>query len=224
MPCDRPDCQCPPVDDHVAVWHLVISGFTQHRGDPTGSQKLWLRLRSLLAGKAAQAVEFFCWNSNWNQVAEWIWRCQPEDRPAVVYIYAYSWGAGWGFVQLSRELRKRGIRVRRAVLCDPVYRSGLLGFCWLAISRLVRPVITVPSNVDWLWYCYQNFDAWPNPRGHRVVAESQDTVICNPRELVRTHHYMDDSAEWQDMAAGVAKSGRPAKAYRPQIGGEGVDL
>jgi hypothetical protein len=203
-------CDCTYADDRVAKWHLVISGFTQHRGDPTGSQRLWMELRAAVGREPNTAVEFFCWNADWNAVAEWIWRCGPAGEPPVVFVYAYSWGAGWGFVQLARELRKRGIDVRWAVLCDPVYRHPLLPwlFFWLSISRLFRPRIVAPPNVDHVWYCVQRLDRWPQPRGHQVIAAvPRATYVLGPLLLERTHHYMDDAPEWHERALETARYG-----------------
>jgi len=91
-----------PTFNPVSVWHLVISGFTQGIKAPNGAQLLWSMLRAAHQnGKSV--VELFPWNADWSHVAEWIWRFRPLDRPVRVYVYAYSWGGGWGF-QYGRSL------------------------------------------------------------------------------------------------------------------------
>ncbi|HJT31056.1 MAG TPA: hypothetical protein VJ783_03240 [Pirellulales bacterium] len=196
----------------IAVWHVVISGFTQHRGDPTGSQKLWLRLRGLV-NNGRSCVEFFPWNSNWKDVAEWIWRCRPEERPPRVYVYAYSWGAGGGFVRLARALRKRGIEVERAVLSDPVYCPPLRCLAWTALLRWKK--IHVPDNVRRVDYFFQRRNY---PRGHHLVAlDPKRTVIGRPQEAALEHHYMDGLFAWQFLCGDVAKEAQPAPAYSLRV-------
>ena len=113
-------------------WHVVISGFLQDEGQPTGMVRLW-RLLGERHSAADVRVELRSWNVNWRQLAELIWRMQPGAGrncfdPPRVKVYAYSWGAGWGAMQLARQLRRRGIGVAAMVLSDPVYRSPLLAF------------------------------------------------------------------------------------------------
>lgn len=196
----------------IAVWHVVISGFTQHRGDPTGSQRLWLKLRGLV-NNGRSCVEFFPWNSNWRDVAEWIWRCRPEERPPRVYVYAYSWGAGGGFVRLARALRKRGIEIEFAVLSDPVYCPPLRCLAWLALVPWIP--IRVPDNVRRVHYFLQRLNF---PRGHKLVADdARRTTIERPQEARQVHHYMDTLFAWQYLCSDVAAAAQPAAAYQTTL-------
>lgn len=194
----------------ISVWHVVISGFTQHRGDPSGTQELWLRLRGLV-NNGRSCVEFFPWNSNWQDVAEWIWRCRPDERPPRIYVYAYSWGAGGGFVRLARALKKRGIEIEMAVLSDPVYCPPLRCLAWLALCPWSK--IHVPANVRRVHYFFQRENY---PRGHHLVAEdAHATEIEKPQQARQFHHYMDTLYAWQSLCGDVARAAQPA-ATRPR--------
>jgi len=69
------------------------------------------------------------WNSDWSGWAEQFRNLHTNGREVPqVFIFAYSYGAGWGGIKLALELRKRQIKVHRIILTDPVYRSpSLLG-------------------------------------------------------------------------------------------------
>lgn len=186
----------------------MISGFTQHRGDATGSQKLWLRLKQFTSPRTA--VEYFPWNCDWREIAEWIWRCGPDDRPPAVYVYAYSWGGGWGFPLLARELKKRGVEIVEAVLCDPVYRPRLRCLAWLALLPFTS--IAVPSNVRRVRWFRQTMSL--APRGHALLADDPSKTVIEPaREILATHTYADDSPSWQTACCTVAAEARAAAPY-----------
>lgn len=203
----------------IAVWHLVISGFTQHRGEPTGSNRLWLRLRGLV-NNGRSCVEFFPWHSDWSDVAEWIWSCRPEERPPRVFVYAYSWGAGGGFVRLARALKKRGIEIEIAVLSDPVYCPPLRCLAWLALCPWQK--IRVPDNVKRVHYFFQRENL---PQGHHLVADDpRKTTIERPHQARQEHHYMDELHAWQFLCGDVAAAAQPAPTYLSAAGMTGIGL
>ena len=72
----------------IAKWHVVISGFLQNEGKPTGMVRLWQMLR-LHSGPEA-CVELRNWNENWRQFAELIHRVRPLASEPAVQVYAYS--------------------------------------------------------------------------------------------------------------------------------------
>ncbi|MGE0605526.1 MAG: hypothetical protein AB7O62_00265 [Pirellulales bacterium] len=185
-----------PIDD----WHICISGFRQPPGYPSGIQTVWSRLRRA-HNNGRVAVEYWEWCAAWDQVAELIWNFRRPGHVPRVFIYAYSWGGGWGFTRLARALQKRGIEVPTAVLCDPVYCSPLwVG--WFA-AFLSWKTIRVPANVKRVLHFFQRQN-WP--RGHRPVAVDPSATLVEPgRELRLEHHYMDDAEEFQSLCVDVAK-------------------
>jgi pimeloyl-ACP methyl ester carboxylesterase len=171
----------------ISQWHIVIGGFRQTEGKPTGMVELWRRLHALHA-KPGVSVELRAWNDNWRDLAELIWRVQPLDEPVSVKVYAYSWGGGWGAMQLARELGRRGVHVAWMVLSDPVYRSPWLATRWLALVPWRS--ILVPPNVRVVHWFRQKVSL---PAGHALRAERrQKTLITPPVWAEVSHLYMDD--------------------------------
>ena len=181
-------------------WHIVISGFMQTEGKPTGMVKLWRIMR--LFTHPSVGVEIRSWCSNWSDMAELIWRCQPDSGAVDVRIYAYSWG-GFSAMLLAKELGERGIDVSAMVLSDPVYRHWYRLGWWRAFVPWRR--IVVPPNVRRVWWFRQreNF-----PRAHGLVAKSKErTLIYEPVLLERFHEYMDDAAAFHEQALIVGHAG-----------------
>jgi hypothetical protein len=183
----------------VHEWHICITGYSQQTGEPTGLHKLWQRLGRLR--KSDVCVELREWNSDWRKVAELIWLTSQNGKPPRITIYAYSWGAGYGFVQLARELKRRGLSVDAAVLADPVYHSRHRLTRWLAMvaNPLIR--IHVPANVREVFWTRQTCS---RPCAHDLVADSDDTLIHPARNRTATHTYMDDDPFFHHMALEVS--------------------
>lgn len=199
----------------IPAWHVVISGFTQRLEHPSGSQYLWNSIRLARENCREAACLLEPWNSDWRGIAEWIWRFRPLDRPARVYVYAYSWGGGWGFPQLAKELDERGIEIQHAVLTDPVYRSPRRLLAPLALCPIVP--IMVPANVREVSWFFQRTNRFL--RGHEpIAADPLRTKINKGVEcLGLTHHYMDDSNEWFLRCLRIASQARPAAKYDSPI-------
>lgn len=188
----------------LKTWHICIPGFRQHEGEVTGMRRLWLALGTLRSRTCDVVLRE--WNSHWAGIADLIVQCS-ESNPTI-RVYAYSWGAGHGFVTLARELRVRGLEIQTAVLCDPVYRGRtILGAC-LAYVPMVP--LTVPDNVREVWYTRQYVSCL---RGHRVRAEDHHvTVVHSPLILKAGHTWMDDHPAFFDMCLTVAGIGKEAAA------------
>lgn len=183
----------------IRHWHIVIGGFRQTEGKPTGMVRLWQRLHELHSQSGA-VVELRSWNDNWRDLAELIWRVQPDDEPVVVKVYAYSWGAGWGAMQLARELGRRGVNVAWMVLSDPVYRSPLAITRWLAMVPWRS--ILVPANVRVVHWFRQRLSL---PAGHLLrPVRKERTVITPPVWAEVSHLYMDDLKSFHKEAERVA--------------------
>jgi hypothetical protein len=189
--------------NRINAWHVCISGFTQHHGRMSGLMRLWLLLSAAIASRSVR-VELRPWREDWPRFAEWLWLTWQEQGgpPPTICVYAYSYGAGWGFLRLADELGKRGMEIHRAVLCDPVYRHGYLWGAWRAFWPFSR--ICVPASVREVWWFYQRRNL---PMGHQVVAANRArTLVHAGQEIVATHQYVDDSESFREQcleAAGV---------------------
>lgn len=186
------------------TWIYVIPGFTQTRGTRTRLIELWMRLYKRLSDRGV-SVQLQPWKSDWESEAELITRTS-SPSPSV-YVVAYSWGAGWGFSQLAKELRARGIGIKHAWLIDPVYRHRYLAGQWRALLPWVP--IKVPSNVKRVTWWRQKETL---PHGHDLKAESEFTEIEPPVWVEGVEHvHMDDfwpiTLDIQDEL-GIAMSGR----------------
>lgn len=184
----------------INAWHIVIGGFLQTEGRPTGMVRLWMRLHSLFSSPSS-VVLLRSWNDNWSDLAELIWRANRSGQPDrhTVNIYAYSWGAGYGAMELARQLNRRGLRVHTMVLSDPVYRSPLLSFRWLAL--LQWSTIRVPANVFAVHWFRQNISL---PAGHDLKADSPATWLSDPKWVEVDHQYMDDWRPFHNECERVA--------------------
>ncbi len=176
-------------------WHIVISGFLQHRGKANGMSRLW---RTLHAKHAAPdtVVELHAWNDNWDALAEFMGRS--STIAPRIKIYAYSWG-GASALKLARALLLRKVSVGYMVLSDPVYRHWYaLGQCrsfwpWsvLRLPMKVGNVFTFRQKINW-------------PRGHAVVKTDHNTHVWPPVEIKLSHQAMDDSKAFQIECERVA--------------------
>lgn len=192
----------------IPLWHLVISGFTQKLEHPNGCQNLWNAIRRARRDCYEAATRLDPWNSDWAGIAELVWRFRPTDRPPAVFVYAYSWGGGWGFPQLAEQLADRGIEIEHAVLSDAVYKSPLRLLAPLSLTPW--PEIRVPENVREVdWFYTRN----GLPAGHKVVAANPKRTLINPGVLMPgvTHHYADDQPCWWLKSLEVASSARAAE-------------
>lgn len=173
----------------IAKWCYVITGFLQHSGTRTRQIDTWAALHR--AGGPEFRAELRPWNSNWDAEAEFIFRMSPSyDQPKIA-IFGYSWGAGWGAVQLCKALEARGVKVANLVLADPVYRHAYWAGNWRAFVPWVP--ITIPCNVgevDWLR------QTTTHPMGHDLRAACASTRINPARHLSVSHVHMDEQPEF----------------------------
>jgi hypothetical protein len=178
----------------LKYWHIIISGYSQSYRTPTGCERIWLALHA--ATDTVERCLYFPWNAPWCDIAEFIKRCSEPD--AEVYIYAYSWGAGYGFVSLAEELQKRGLPVTHAVLCDPVWRrKGIpAGLNWIGSLSSVwaDSKLDVPANVQEVSWCYQRNN---KPDGDTPTAAKGATTIIHPGvKIENAIHPTIDESEW----------------------------
>lgn len=167
-------------------WIVPITGFTQSIAEPTGFDSLWHRLRDFDVGSSVVLTPQE-WKANFGHIAEFIFRHKGHTDPPV-YVFAYSWGCGRGFVRLAKELKKRGITIDHAVLCDPVYHSW--SRLWRAV--LFSPAIKIPSNVKRVSWFRQE-QSYPRATTLKAVG---NTLIEPPVTLNNDHAWMDDASEF----------------------------
>ena len=181
----------------INTWHVPISGFTQTLDRSNGIHKLWIKLRSVV-DKQTCIIHPQVWNANFAELAEFIWMMSQGNGVPTIKVYAYSWGCGHGFVRLAKELRKRGLTIQTAVLCDPVFHSW-----WRPWRAMVfSPNIEIPSNVEEVFWFRQYRN---HPQATGLVEEDKDeTNIHSPVVLDREHAYMEDAVEFHDMCLRVA--------------------
>ncbi len=208
--------------------HVAISGFTQGYGRWHGIAELAEKLRSVHGRGCGSRVHYFRWNENWRAVAEYFFALSERyDRPLVIAVYAYSWGGGWGAMQLARELRRRGIRVRVMVLSDPVYCHPYDLLRWRALMNwnlpiVGEPIIRVPSTVDEVFSFHQIGD---RPAGHKLISDSRTNgATIHPRVLLDCDHgWMDSAQEFHAQALDVALAiAREAAGYE-QVTCDNID-
>ena len=194
----EPIMACKPVTE----WVYVIQGFTQTRATRSRMVELWKELYDKHASPEC-LVELRQWNANWKAEAEHILRMTPDESGAqtTIKIFAYSWGAGWGFTQLAKALGSRGLRVSSAVLCDPVYRHSYRLGHWRTF--ITSWPIVIPPNVDEVYSFFQRMN-WPC--GHTLKAASDETTMHHPIELQADHSAMEDQPQFLARCRLVAQS------------------
>lgn len=178
------------------VLHVCISGFTQKANRRHGVFKLSEKLRHNSINCDQDRVWLRPWNTDWQVVAEHVWLLSEDYAETCINIYAYSWGAGWGFVQFARGLQERGLVVNGATLCDPVYRHPNILKRWRSLLKRdswLAPTIPVPANVLSVETLHQRHNI---PQGHKLRLTGDMTRETPPVELDMTHQYMDDAEEW----------------------------
>jgi len=185
---------------HIHEWDIVIAGFLQREGTPNGMIGLWQTLHALHACPQ-RAVVFRTWNSEWRDLATLIFRTRDAAAQPTVKVYAYSYGAGFGAVQLAEELKKRGLGVRHMVLSDAVYRSACL-FGRLS-ALLPFASIEVPDNVRRVTWFRQ---AKNRPMGHEVFAADPARTKVDPATWASVpHQAMDDLVVFHQECRRIAK-------------------
>ncbi|MFI4876234.1 MAG: hypothetical protein ACIALR_12875 [Blastopirellula sp. JB062] len=183
--------------------HNAISGFTQSQATWHGTIDLAEKLRETHCDGVRSRVHYFRWCEDWDAVAAYHLSLAEQYRQKpTIGIYAYSWGAGWGAMQLAKQLRRRGLPVRVMVLSDPIYRHPIalwrsLRNAWLPIVG--EPLIRVPDNVKevFTFHHLQN-----RPSGHKLISASRTNgaLIHPPQLLHYDHQYMDDAPEFHRAA------------------------
>jgi pimeloyl-ACP methyl ester carboxylesterase len=188
------------------IIHQCISGFTQNVGYLHGVMKLSERLRKHSACDChGTRVELNTWKSDWKQIAEYYWLLSEfHFKPLTLCVYAYSWGCGWGAMELARNLKNANIRIRAMVLCDPVFRHPEWYMRWKSIvhrDSKFEPVIKIPDNVEEVFSFYQTVN---RPGGHKLVADGNTTIHPSIHVKDTIHQKMDDNWKFHLLSLEVA--------------------
>lgn len=145
----------------VKDWLIFIGGFMQDRAlAETGMCGLAHRARDRYP---QVLVDYEPWKCDWKSTAEWIFRWSRYDvlncgdLPPRIMVVAYSWGAGWGLVQLAEHLQDRGLMIDVAVASDAVRHIGWNWSHAVGLSQLLAYFpywsIEKPGNIDKLhWF------------------------------------------------------------------------
>lgn len=181
----------------IHAWHIPIMGFTQTPGRLTGIEEVWQSIRHV-SNDRTSVVTPLVWDADFTSLAEFIFR-NSEPAPKI-NVYAYSWGAGYGFLKLADALSSRNLTVDHAVLCDPVYRPTLVTFLFLSLTKIPR--ITIPANVRRVSWFRQTKSI---PRGHDLIAaDPSATTIGDAIQLNYDHAHIDNSWEFIAKCRSVA--------------------
>ena len=174
--------------------HVVIGGFTQRRDRMHGMMRLSEKLHDQIKTGPDVRIWYCRWCEPWKRYAEYVWILGSIVDEVEVSIYAYSWGAGWGAMQLAEHLGRAGISVKIMVLSDPVYRHPwpILRFAALLPGKRIK----IPPKVRQVFSYYQRVN---KPQGHELVTTSQRTLLHPPVELKCTHEKMDDTKYFHEM-------------------------
>ena len=204
--------------------HLIlIPGYMQRRGDTVqGIPRTWQHLWN---DYPEVCVQLYPWNTDWSDVAETILRSSRNETLPKIMVVGYSWGVGYGVVQLLRELNYRGLSVESAVFSDGVYHlAGPLGHkLWISQCSAYlprpsfqwppkkRPIIKLPGpkipNIS--WYIQDNF-VWKQRRtylrGHDLVWKEDGSPVAGRININGTvHKFMDDCTEFQTRVTQMAR-------------------
>lgn len=181
----------------IHTWHVIVGGFRQTTGEPTGMQSLFKMMHSRFARKGVE-ISPLEWNSRFADFAELIRWTSPGARKTRITIASYSWGTT-GARNLARELYKRGFGVHSIVSSDGVYRHGYWAGQWRAL--VPWSTIYMPGNVKEVHYFVQRDDKLL--KGHKIDREEGEAFpkIAPPIVLDgRVHNFMDESEEFHEAA------------------------
>lgn len=165
---------------------LVISGFTEHNHENTGSRELHeklLRYEEMDSHDDMVLVWLKEWKSDWKQIAAQLTLWGFDE----VFVCCYSWGAGYGLRTFAKHYKGK----IKAVICDPVYRSIVLLFRWLAFCDMT---IKYPKNVEVVAWFRQFMD---EPGGDKVASPNP---LPKPIPLPYPHTQIDNSPEYHAEA------------------------
>lgn len=175
------------------IVQVLFSGFTQHRGYAHG----WYVLRErLLQQGYSNGIDHRVWLEPWRantkNLAISLKILQGLYGKVHLGIYGYSYGGGFGAMQLTRRLAKFDIRVQKLVLADPVFRPAWIPVPLPSPLSLLpfnhQPKIRLPDNIVDLVHFYQNENC---PQSPYLITDSVRGYVEH-RQLNVPHQKVDD--------------------------------
>lgn len=173
---------------------ITFQGFTESEHAPTGTEDLFFEVIRGFANKNVTTYHPRRWNSEIEPLLDQLVRQRIYD----VVLVGYSWGAGYTCMKFAKLAPKRGIRVKLALLCDPVYRPLWLP-AWMGANPLcIRSImggskIKVPKSVARVVWVRQKISI---PQGHDLVPLNGGTRIEAGRVLEYSHTTIDSAPQW----------------------------
>lgn len=170
--------------------YLFIMGFTQHIGKPdVGIMRMWQHARQY-SSPDVLVMTPLPWDSPWEHVAGFVNHLKIPE----LYVFAYSWGAGWGVPRLLEHLDNP---VKYVLAIDPVYRSRILP-SWIPFNPLSLTglfSVKYPANKAEEVKVFRQ--KTKRPFG-RLVEGVKNTFVYEP--LFLPHDRMDDAPVVQQTA------------------------
>lgn len=192
----------------LTIWHVFISGFTQHEGRESGLFRVAEDLISAGHYSPRERVSLLPWKHPWGEFAERLWIVgQEQGQPPMINVYAYSWGVGYGARRFAAELGKRSMGIECLVSSDGIWKApwwpGRIQprALFSRDATCLSPRIQFGSNVKRIVAFHQ---CQNRPNGH-VIFHNGNPV---PSTQVHgtTHQYMDDSQLFRDAVFAEARA------------------
>ena len=176
---------------------ITFQGYTESDSGPTGTEDLYFDVVRHFASKHVTTYQPRTWKSHTERLLDQLIRQRIHD----VVLIGYSWGAGYACMRFAKLAPEWGIKVKLALLCDPVYRPlwmpSFLGANPLCIGSLMQSKsIVVPESVQRVCWVRQKISI---PKGHNLKAKSPGTRIEAPKVLNYSHTSIDSAPAWHSM-------------------------
>lgn len=173
---------------------VTFQGFTESDQYPSGTEDLFFDVIREFSTKRVTTYHPRRWNSDIRALLDQLVRHRIHD----VILVGYSWGAGYACMKFAQLAPERGIKIKLALLCDPVYRPLWLP-AWMGANPLCVGAVTksakieVPRSVARVAWVRQKISI---PSGHDLVSKYGTTRIEPGRFLEYSHTSIDSASQW----------------------------
>lgn len=171
--------------------HIIfILGYTQSKATPIGLTQLHYEIDIFSRNDPdfnRTRIDIYPYRSDWRAIAVWIWRHSIKEP--IIDVFAYSWGAGYGFKKFSKELQKHNLKINQAVLLDPVKYKYLPGLAQL-VAFTPWQYIRLRTNIKYVQVLRQRNSFL---KGHPVLVQPPTKFFEHAFDKTRTHNEMDES-------------------------------
>jgi pimeloyl-ACP methyl ester carboxylesterase len=205
---------------------VLISGALQHEGQSHGLARLFTRLEERL-DRPGLFLELLRWSHDWRHVARKIRLATRVGIEPHVIVVGYSYGGGWGAMQLARRLEDEGLAIDELYMVDAVYRSPWWLLMWRSfmpphwprrrgytrgaalrqwffrglwlLGKLCPPLVPTIKIPRNVGFVNEIRQRENVPMGHKLVRESPKTMILRTLPLCVRHEAMDDVRVLHEM-------------------------